>query len=344
MPHSVRLIALLILLLGTGLSPAWAARLDGHYQGIAEGTGMSLTLEELDGRVVGKLVMAEGEALALNGERSAKGAQGSLRIKGAVSDSAFFLLEERPRGVQILIMPARDDGTPDASAGRQYSLMRDGVGANVPLPGSGRTMPAPEAPVDVIEFIDGYRNWSAQDGARLYATLDDQSRGVMLLFDFASADILWRLCEAPSTDDQSVKVLAEALERQQIDCAQYLPFAKTAQKSSLYPEFLRRARFQMELVRATILCHRGQSPADKCNDVAALTTPLILRWRKAIAIMQEMSGATPQAEVEARVKDALIGTPPLRQTLDDKATTDLSQGAHPASGQPHRVPLARPHH
>lgn len=305
---------------------------------------MSMTLEELDGRVVGKLIMLEGEALALNGERSAKGAQGSLRIKGAVSDSAFFMLEERPRGVQILIMPARDDGTPDAAAGRQYSLMRDGVGANVPLVGSARAMPAPDKPVDVIAFIEDYRNWSVQDGARLYETLDDQSRGVMLLFDFASADILWRLCEAQSTGDLSVKVLAEALERQQTDCQQYLPIARAVQKSSLYPEFLRRARFQMELVRATILCHRGQSPADKCNDVAALTTPLILRWRKAMAIMQEMSVDTSSAEAGTSVKDAIIGATSLRQSLDDKASDNLSGGTNPTSDIPRRVPLAKPGH
>jgi len=339
-----RFTALLILLLGGAFSPARSASLDGRYQGIADGAGMSLSLEELDGRVVGKLVMVEGEALALNGERSAKGAQGSLRIKGAASDSAFFLLEERPRGVQILIMPARDDGTPDAAAGRQYSLLREGVGVNVPLPGNANAIPAPDKPVDVIAFIDGYRNWSPRDGARLYATLDDQSRGVMLLFDFASADILWRLCEAQSTGEVPAKVLHEALERQQTDCAQFLPIAKAAQKSSLYPEFLRRARFQMELVRATVLCHRGQSPADKCNDVAALTTPLILRWRKAMAIMQEISGGTPEVESEARVKDALIGSPPLRQSLDEKAPARLSQETDPASGPSRRVPLARPRH
>lgn len=342
MRQVLRFIVLLILLLGGALSPARSASLDGRYQGIADGTGMSLSLEELDGRVVGKLVMVEGEALALNGERSAKGAQGSLRIKGAVSDSAFFLLEERPRGVQILIMPARDDGTPDAAAGRQYSLLREGIGVNVPLPDNTKAMPAPDKPVDVIAYIDGYRSWSPRDGARLYAVLDDQSRGVMLLFDFASADILWRLCEAHSTGEVPANVLHEALERQQTDCVQFLPVAQAAQKSSLYPEFLRRARFQMELVRATVLCHRGQSPADKCNDAAALTTPLILRWRKAMAIMQEISGGTPEAESEARVKEALIGAPPLRQTMDAPEPTESTAAAEQASGRSVPKPLARP--
>lgn len=324
------------------LAPAWAATLDGRYDGIADGEGMTLSLEELDGRVVGKLVMVGGEALALNGERSAKGAQGSLRIKGSDRDSAFFLLEERPRGVQLLIMPARDDGTPDAAAGRQYSLLRKGVGVAVPVAGATKTVPAPDKPVDVIDFIDGYRNWSPLDGARLYAGLDDQSRGLILLYDFASADMLWRLCEAEGSNVVPAPILSEALERQQVDCASYAAIAKKARQSELYPEFQRRARFQLELVRATVLCHRGQSSADKCNDVAALSTPLILRWRKAMAIMQEIASGHSQ-EGSDDVKSMLMPesqTPTTPQVPPASAATSNEK----ASGGSTQVPLARPNH
>lgn len=313
---------------------AASLNLSGRYQGIGDATGMALTLQESAGRVVGRLVMSDGRRFAVNGERSVNGAQGGLRAKGSSVDNGFFLMEERARGVQLLVMPPKADGSPDAAAGEQYSMIRDGVSPNVPLPSRKVISAAPEGPIDVVDFIDQYRDWADPDVARLYAELDSQSRGLILLYDYATADILWRLCKVR---DVPPAIISEILERQPIDCAAFGPVAGKARASSLFPEFQRRARFQFELVRATFLCHRGQEPGEKCNDVAALSTPLILRWRDAMSIMTEIAGGAPQAEgkaaAQADVREALIGVPDdIRPSVatDDEGAAQMM------------VPLSRP--
>ncbi|MBI1262712.1 MAG: hypothetical protein GC184_13420 [Rhizobiales bacterium] len=348
----------LSVLMSLVLLAAFAARaedaarnLSGHYQGIGEAAGMVMTLQESAGRVVGRLVLTDGKSFAVNGERSKNGAQGGLRAKGSSIDNGFFLLEERPRGLQILVMPPKADGSPDAAAGQQYSLLRDGVSPDVPIAREKVTSPAPEGPIDVVDFIDQYRDWTARDVTRLYARLDSQSRGLILLYDYATADILWRLCAATTQMDVPAAIISEILERQPMDCATFGPVAAKARASSLFPEFQRRARFQFELVRATVLCHRGEEPGEKCNDVAALSTPLILRWRDAMSIMTEIAGGAPQAEAKAQaqseVREALTGLPEtaLPDTTPPDANLPLRASVDETTGRAATmimVPLARP--
>src|SRR5690606_3123993 len=95
---------------------------------------------------------------------------------------------------------------------------------------------------------------------------------------------------------------SEMLERQRTGCPDYLPLVDAARKSGLFPEFLRRAQFQFELIRATALCDRGEHSPARCADVSALAAPLILRWRRADAIMRALAGpATEEGSVAAEM-------------------------------------------
>jgi hypothetical protein len=100
----------------------------------------------------------------------------------------------------------------------------------------------------------------------------------------------------------------------------------------LFPEFLRRARFQFEIVRETILCDRGQSSPNKCADVSALGAPLIVNWRELRSIFNELVPDEPVvtqpldepvtvAEPEARQSEepqaARVPLPPLRASIAD---------------------------
>ncbi|MDR3499236.1 MAG: hypothetical protein P4L72_08420 [Parvibaculum sp.] len=328
------------LLLALALAPqARAAGFTGNFNGIANAAGMTLNLQEAGGRVVGRLA-AGGQDYAVVGARSDKGAQGSLRVGGGAADAAFFRMEERPLGVQFLFIPAKADGKPDLDAAREYSFLAQGVA----VPSQSRYLAAPPASekIDVLRFIDEYRQWDPRDVARIYSALDERSQGLIQLYDHATADLLWRICSTnPPNENISQAKLDELLDRQHIACADFMPLVAAAQKGGLFPEFLRRARFQFEIVRETVLCNRGQSSTSKCADVSALGAPLIVHWRDAASIMRELAGdaavaandngnagqgamtpyPTPQAPAAPVAAPVSV---PLRATIADEPTETRS--------------------
>jgi hypothetical protein len=367
----------LLLSLATFIAaaPLRAAEFSGGYDGIAEAAGMALTLSEVERRVVGRLTLPSGTAYTLNGERARAGdgdAQGALRVAGASEDGAFFHMEERPLGLQFLFIPARTDGTPDLAVAREYSFLKRGVRPTVPQQAESRYKPAPEEAADIVTFIDGFRSWSPADTARHYASLPDKARGLLLLYDHATAELMWRLCEArPEAGTPTASRLAEMQDRQQTDCETYLPLVEAARKGGLFPEFLRRSLFQLELVRATALCDRGESPAARCADVSALAAPLVLRWRRADAIMRDLAQAggvtvpetaapapaaavttaadSAQAEAPAAAPAIRTGRgmplPLIRPGAEDQGVSDFEPDVSTITLQAvktYRLPLARP--
>lgn len=360
-------------------SPLRAAALSGNYDGIGDAAHMVLTLQQAERRIVGRLTMS-GAAYTINGERAeadSGGAQGVLRFPGetADSDAAFFHLEERPLGLQFLFIPAKGDGTPDLAHSQEFSFLKRGIRPTVSADNEPRYRLAPEN-ADILVFLDEFRGWAPRETARLYAALDDRTRGLLLLYDHATAELMWRLCEAaPAEGSREASRLAEMQERQQTDCAAYLPHVEAARKGGLFSEFLRRSLFQLELIRATVLCTRGETARARCADVSALGAPLILRWRRADAIMADLARpgrdaleeemregvvsateAAPEKAVveELRTEDpaALSGnaaphTPlPLRRPVaESDAVSDFAPDTAPLTAEAvrmHRLPLARP--
>lgn len=280
------------------VAPARAASFTGNFHGIASAAGMTLNLQEVQGRVVGRLSAADGRKYALNGERGGegKGAQGELRLGGSAEPVAFFRIEERPLGIQFLFMPVKADGKPDMAMARDYSFLAQGVA--IAAKSHFIAAPPPGEKVDLLRFIDEYRQWDPRDVARIYAGLSNRDQGLIQLYDHASADVLWRVCSTNPPNDVVPQAMEdELLDRQHTSCAELMPLVLTAQAGGLFPEFLRRARFQFEIVRETALCNRGQSSTSKCADVSALGAPLIVHWRDASSIMRELSGTgSEQAE------------------------------------------------
>jgi hypothetical protein len=328
--------------------PLKAADFSGGYDGIGEAAGVVLTLSEAERRVVGRLTLPSGTSYALNGERAGAGegdAQGVLHAAGASGEGAFFHVEERPLGLQFLFIPARADGTPDLASAREYSLLKRGVRPTVPREAGGKYRPAPEETGDLVVFIDGFRSWAPYDIAQHYAALPDKARGLLLLYDHATAELMWRICEAqPDAGTDEALRLAEIQERQQVGCGAYLPMVEAAQRSGLFPEFLRRSLFQLELVRATTLCGRGETPAARCADVSALAAPLVLRWRRADAIMTELARAGGVEAPEAAtgpVAAAGDGTSVPDAPPPPSADAPVPEPAKGA-GESSPLPLARP--
>lgn len=226
-------------------------------------------------------------------------------------------------------IPVLDSGAPNMPAAHDYSFLAQGV----ELKAAKKFLPAPaaETRVDVLEFIDMYRQWGPRDVARFYSGLSDKDKGLIELYDHASGDIAWRVCATnPPNDVVSSAMLGELLDRQHIDCTELLPLAEWAEKGGLFPEFLRRARFQFEIIRETILCDRGKSSPNKCADVSALGAPLIVNWRDLRSIFNELLPNEPVAaqplaepvavaEPEASQTDTLSNVraplPPLRASL-----------------------------
>lgn len=329
-----------------------AADFSGSYDGIGEAAGIVLTLSEAERRVVGRLTLPSGTSYALNGERARPGegdAQGALRVTGG-DEGAFFHIEERPLGLQFLFIPARGDGTPDLAVAREYSFLKRGVRPTVPRDAEPRYKAAPDQPADIVTFIDNFRNWRPEDIARHYAALSGKERGLLLLYDHATAELMWRICEAAPEGGTVVATrLAEMQDRQQIGCTDYLPLVAAAREGGLFAEFLRRSLFQLELARATTLCDRGETPAARCADVSALASPLVLRWRRADAIMTALAREggvdVPETATMAPVADegeTKMTDPAIAAPAQDMAAPEMGAAVAvaPAKGAP--LPLRRP--
>ncbi|MEP2830712.1 hypothetical protein [Parvibaculum sp.] len=348
MKEAVRaLSALLLFVLVAGFPLSLrAAPFNGGYDGIGDAAGMSLTLSQMEKRVVGSMVFSGGATYTLNGEREAAAsgtAQGVLSLRGGET-GAFFHIEERPLGVQLLFIPATANGEPDLAQSSEYSFLKRGVRPTLTEDARPRYRPAPGEPVDILVFLDGFRGWSPDDTARLFAGLPETQRALILLYDHATAELMWRLCEAaPEEGTLEDRRLADMEERQQLGCEQYLPLVEAAKAGGLFPEFLRRSQFQLELIRATVLCDRGETGVARCADVSALGAPLILRWRRADAIMRELAGssAVPEMVEEAGPSDAVPVMKPGEEAQDFGAADAVAEGALPgALNAP--VPLLRP--
>ncbi|MES1990846.1 MAG: hypothetical protein V4441_07840 [Pseudomonadota bacterium] len=288
------LVSIFMLAMLAFASPAWAKDLSGNFNGIGSAQGMVLSLTEVEGRLVGRLAAADGRSYALNGQRrnaeggkSVAGAQGDLRLSGVTLPVAYFRIEERPLGIQFLFIPVTGDGKPDIKSARDYSFLTQGV--DVKSARNFIVAPPPGEKVDILRFIDEFRQWDPRDVARVYVSLTEREKGLIQVYDHASADILWRVCATmPPNDVVSPAMVDELLDRQQTTCAQLAPVVKAAEKGGLFPEFLRRARFQFEIIRETTICDRGQSSPTKCADVSALGAPLIMHWRDTMSIMREL--------------------------------------------------------
>jgi hypothetical protein len=319
----LRHLLLLVLVTAWPAAPLWAANFSGNYHGIAAAAGMSLSLQETGGRLVGRLAAADGRSYALNGtlsknsgasenrpdDKITRGAEGELRLGGQVLAVAFFRIEERPLGVQFLFIPVKDDGKPDISLARDYSFLAQGV--SVTPKQAVVAAPAGEEKVDLLDFIDKYRQWSPRDVARIYAQLSGRDKGLIQLYDHASGDILWRVCATnPPNEFVTQPMIDEMLDRQHISCAELTPLAARAEEGRLFSEFLRRARFQFEIIRETVLCNRGQSSPSKCADVSAMGAPLIVHWRDLRSILQELvpDAAVATGEPSAPKRDAVAAT------------------------------------
>lgn len=319
---------------------AQAGGFGGKFKGISTAAGMNLTLQEVEGRLVGRLVASDGRSFALNGARrevqvnsagdetAAAGAQGELRTGGSPQAVAFFRIEERPLGVQFLFIPVTGGGKPDMTKARDYSFLRQGV--SLPAAKSAASSLPIGKSVDLLAFIDGYRNWSPADVARFYDALNERDKGLVQIYDHASADILWRVCSSnpPHTNFPQAS-LDEMLDRQQTNCASLLPLVKQAEASGLFAEFLRRARFQFEIIREMALCDRGQSSPTTCADVSALAAPLIAHWRDARSIMRSLLP-----------KDAQVAMAPV-ENIEKSSVEEVASETTPSQGGG-ALPQARP--
>lgn len=258
-----------------------APSFSGRYDGLGIGADAVLSLEELEGRVVGRLTLKDNQSFSLNGRRSGDVAQGSL-MRNALKQ--FFYIEPRALGVQLLIIPAGEDGTPLLAKGQELSFIRQGV--QLPKPVSFQKAPT-SSPLALPRFLDEFRNWSPQDLARVYVGLEVKDQALISLFDYASAEILWRICvSTPPHEDLSAAQLNRLLTRQATDCRAYLKVIAKVRDSGQIDLFIRRANFQFELIRKTYECNRAQKSKSMCHEVNALSAPLISEWRPAIAIME----------------------------------------------------------
>ncbi len=300
-----------------GASPAIASGFTGQFEGIGTAGGMTLTLQEANDRVVGRFHSGRGEAFSLNGRRTGDAAQGSVERSG---QSFFFHIEERPLGIQFLLIPKTPEQEPDIAGATDYSFVQKGL--QLPKPSVYRAAPPRGIDVDIVQFVDAFRDWDPADMARIYVSLESRYRELIQLFDHAAAEVLWRVCTTtPPNTVFDTSNLEQMLERQRTDCGSYLKSITAVRDAGLLNEFLRKSNFQLELIRETVKCDRGLSPETKCADVSAMSGPLMLRWRRAEDIMRELVGVEPMASSPTQSSERASVSPPVLPLQTPAAAT-----------------------
>lgn len=321
-----------------GASPAVASGFSGQFEGIGTAGGMTLTLQESSDRVVGRFHSGRGEAFSLNGRRTGDAAQGSVERSG---QSFFFHLEERPLGVQFLLIPKTPEQEPDIAGATDYSFVQKGL--QLPKPSVYRSAPPRGIDIDIIQFVDAFRDWDPADMARIYVSLEGRYRELIQLFDHAAAEVFWRVCTtSPPNNVFAAPDLDQMLERQRTDCGAYLSSITAVRDAGLLNEFLRKSNFQLELIRETVKCDRGLSPETKCADVSAMSGPLMLRWRRAEDIMRALVGDEP-LDAPQLVQGGPTPLAPT-STVTTLSTSDAAPnaGSVAAAAGSTMIPRARP--
>lgn len=306
-----------------------AAEFDGAYNGIAGADGYRLTLTQEGQRVVGQLRPPSGGAFALNGHRTGNAAQGSAR-RGQTQH--YFHFEERPLGVQFLLIPAGADGQPRIGEALEMSFMKEGL--RVPESAQKEEEKAPEA-ASLLTFIDGFRSWSPKEMARLYRSLEARDRDLLLLFDHIAAELLWRVCAGnPPHGSFTAADLAALLKRQNVTCADYLDLVSRVRDAGLIEEFVRKVNFQLDILRETVKCAEG-GEKEHCADVGALRAPIVARWRPAEAIMSSLAkDYTPRENAPVPPSALVEEAPPEEARNVEEEPVQVVPDAP--------VPLARP--
>lgn len=321
-----RLFFFLLFFFCLSFASAEAAEFDGAYKGIAGAAGYRLTLTQDGQRVTGQLRPPSGGAFALNGHRTGNAAQGSAR-RGQTQH--YFHFEERPLGVQFLLIPSGADGQPRIGEALEMSFMKEGL--RVPESAQREEKKAPEA-ASLLTFIDGFRSWSPKEMARLYRGLDARDRDLLLLFDHISAELLWRVCAGnPPHGSFTAEDLLALLKRQDVTCADYLDLVSRVRDAGLIEEFVRKVNFQLDILRETVKCAEG-GEKEHCADVGALRAPIVARWRPADAIMMALSEGYRRPE--AAPLPPLAPPEEMQETPEEKERPGLVPGAP--------LPLARP--
>lgn len=124
----------------------------GDYVGIADSAGATLSLDEEDGRVVGRFARADGSVFDVNGRRTGDAAQGALTHDDG---SAFFYLEPRSFGLKFEFIPVAE-GEPNLDDVRAYSLVPKGPDDAGSITGEPVSAPEPgqaEEPVRTVEVL-----------------------------------------------------------------------------------------------------------------------------------------------------------------------------------------------
>lgn len=340
---------------------AEARSFSGSYTGLAEAEGYRLTVTEADARIAGQLRPPGQSAFALNGHRTGAAAQGLLK-RGA--ETFYFHMEERPLGLQFLLIPAGPEGEPDIAEATEMSFLKEGLrlpeapeekpeDKKVPAPVTSRPLPG-----DILGFLEAFRRLEAKELAQVYGGLSGSERDLVQLFDHVAAELLWRICSgAPPHDTFSARQLETLLERQQIGCEDYLVLVGKVRDAGLVDEFVRKVNFQLDILRETVRCDRGEEAGPRCIDIGAMRAPLIARWRPAKSIMERLAGdAVPVrsegGEPVAAPSVVLPQENPAREAEEDAALLPLARpGAEAAVTAPAplpltagglRLPLARP--
>ncbi|MFV0475676.1 MAG: hypothetical protein ACK5MQ_15945 [Pikeienuella sp.] len=205
-----RLFAALFCLLaafGPGLA---LAELQGGYHGVDAAEGMRLSFSGSGGSLSGEL-SGQGETISFSADKLPSGAQAKSSFKGR---DAYFIFTEEPLGVSVTVIPLGPGDTAMADQTVAMIFLRDGV---VEPPRPARYVPPPSGPggtIDPRAFVESYAFWPSANVAHGYAMVRGRYRTLIRLHPVVQADILWKLCRAPTAS----AALSDALRGQGVTC------------------------------------------------------------------------------------------------------------------------------
>lgn len=199
-------------ILAIALAAGAAQALDGGYRGLDAAEGMKLEFAKgADDRFTGVLTERDGARIPFDADSLTTGAETVIQRGGRPT---YMLFTEEPLGLSVVIIPMTDAQELITNETEALVFLDDAV--ETPKR-PARYLPPPSGPganMDPRSFVESYAFWPPQAVGYGFGMVRGRYQTLIRLHPVVQADILWKMCRAPSEPAS----LGDALRGQGVTC------------------------------------------------------------------------------------------------------------------------------
>jgi hypothetical protein len=278
----------LIIACSLGARAAQAAPPDyaGSYAGVGRAAGMSMRLRQTGDKVTGEVADGRNATFHLSGRAGETAVHGSLYD---VASAANFALSLKPAGLDFQLTPLTPGGRADSAKTVRYSFARARPAQAMLRATSAKR----DATADALAFAFNYRHWGPSSLTAAYADLSPSDRGLINVFDYIQADVMYRLCTAKAPA-ASIRRIAQ---NQRLGCRALERQVAKARRKGAMRRFDRSVETQLGSFYTALRCRHRTASASQCDAAGKATSYAAVHWADAGHIFGELTGGGVVAPV-----------------------------------------------